>query len=120
MRQSQKWSVAYYVSAGGNAPAEEFIKGLLPQRRAELLRLVRLLSEFGPTLKEPYVVCLGQGLWELRSRYAALIYCVQAMRRCIILCGYVRKGPTTPLQELNRALALRADWLVSTKDANEE
>ena len=118
MARLRQWRVECYIDATGEAPAEQFIKGLPPQTQAELLRAIRLLSEFGPALREPHVAYLGQGLWELRARSAALIYCVQAGRRFVILHGYLRKGSAIPLHAMNTALEFQADLLGKAEEAH--
>lgn len=64
--------------------------------------------EFGWPLGMPYCRSLGDGLWEVRSNLAdgkigRVIFCVE-QGRMVLLHGFIKKTPKTPLQDLKLAL----------------
>ena len=64
------FDVEYYDLPNGDKPVEQFINSLDVKMRAKALGSIEILSEFGNTLREPYSKAIGNGLFELRIKFA--------------------------------------------------
>ena len=77
--------------------------------KQRFLRLVELLEKHGHDLGMPYTCELGEGLFELRAKgmegIGRAFFCYAANKRVIILHGFIKKTPKTPLKELRLARA---------------
>lgn len=70
----KKFLVAYYETADGVCPAENFIKGQDIKMRAKIYRMLELLEERGNTLRMPYSEHLEDGIFEVRTQVGRLQY----------------------------------------------
>jgi phage-related protein len=74
---------------------------------ADYVRLVELLSEYGPSLRLPHSRAFGEGLFELRPRGRSGIgrafYCFKLAKRIVVLHAFIKKSPQTPNRELKLA-----------------
>ena len=74
---------------------------------ADYLRLVELLSEYGPMLGLPHSRSMGSGLFELRPRGKSGIgrafYCYVADKKIYVVHAFIKKTQQTPDRELKTA-----------------
>ena len=74
---------------------------------ADYLRLVELLSEYGPMLGLPHSRSMGSGLFELRPRGKSGIgrafYCYVADKKIYVVHAFIKKTQQTPDRELQTA-----------------
>ena len=74
---------------------------------ADYVRLVDLLTEYGPSLRLPHSRAFGDGLFELRPRGRSGIgrafYCFMVVRRVVVLHAFIKKSQETPDRELKLA-----------------
>ena len=74
---------------------------------ADYLRLVELLSEYGPILGLPHSRSMGSGLFELRPRGKSgtgrAFYCYIANKKIFIVHAFIKKTQQTPDRELKTA-----------------
>ena len=75
------FDVEYYKLPNGEKPVEQFIDSLNSKMRVKALGSIEILEEFGNTLREPYSKAIGEGLFELRIKFAGDIM------RIFFLCG---------------------------------
>jgi phage-related protein len=108
---SESWSVEFYVTAGGKAPAKEFIDGLPARERAKVARALEWLRDYGQDLGMPHARPIEGKLWELRAGAGRLFYFVYTGRRIILLHGYLKKSQRSPRREIEVALRRMADFL---------
>lgn len=77
--------------------------------RADFLRLVEAMLEFGPDLGMPRTRALGSGLFEMRARgregIGRTFYCVRLGEQIVILHAIIKKTEKTPARALDTARA---------------
>lgn len=99
------------------SPAHEFISNLNPKMRAKVYRGLDLLKLFGYRLSEPNAKTLknAEGLKELRVKMATdicrLFYFHHKEKLYVCTSGYTKKTDKTDVQEIQRALRIRNDFL---------
>jgi len=100
------WSIEWYRTARGEAPAQTFLATLdwsLAEEAAALLAYVRVR---GQALREPRSKSLGDGLFELRGRHGVrLFYTFRSGHRIVVLDGIVKKRQDIPANVLARVRA---------------
>jgi phage-related protein len=104
------WLIEFYTDSRGQAPAYEFVLSLPKRDRAELLRVLDLLQEFGLGLGMPHARPIA-GLWELRAGAGRLFYVAVSGRRFVVLHGYLKHGQRVPRGEIETAGRRWADYL---------
>lgn len=65
------FDVEFYRLPNGKAPVEEFLDSLNVKMRNKALNSLVLLEEFGNTLREPHSKPIGDGIFELRIKFAS-------------------------------------------------
>jgi phage-related protein len=105
--RSKKLPAFFYENASGRQPVRDWILELPLEDRKSLGRDIQKV-EFGWPLGMPYCRSLGDGLWEVRSnlsdgKIGRVIFGV-ARERMVLLHGFIKKTPKTPLQDLKLAL----------------
>lgn len=65
------FEIIFYRLPDGKAPVEEFMDSLNIKMRNKALDSLLILEEFGNTLREPYSKQIGDGLFELRIKFAS-------------------------------------------------
>jgi phage-related protein len=82
--------------------------------RVKTLGSIDILAEFGNTLREPYSKAIGNGLFELRIKFAGdisrIFYFFVVDNRIILTNGFVKKTPKTPPGEIALAMKYKADY----------
>lgn len=110
-----KWAIRTYITDTGNKPVDEWIRGLNPTVRAEVIANVRLLAEFGTDLRMPHARYVRDGIWELRPRSAntieRVLYFHWFGRTFGLLHGFTKRTQGTRRTEIEIALERRAIWL---------
>ena len=61
----------FYRLPNGVAPIEEFLDSLSPKMRSKAVFTLSILEEHGNRLREPFSKSLGDGLFELRIKFAS-------------------------------------------------
>jgi len=115
--------VVFYEKEDGSFPGEEFINSLDNRMSAKAYRLIGLLANNGPNLREPYSRHLSDGIFELRSRVgsdtARILYFFMADNRAVITNGFVKKDQKTPHSEIEKAKKYRRAFLNGEASSNE-
>ncbi|MDD2361965.1 MAG: type II toxin-antitoxin system RelE/ParE family toxin [Oscillospiraceae bacterium] len=108
------WNIDFYETMDGEIPVAEFLDSLQAKHKAKALRQIDLLSDFGIGLKEPYAKHIGEGLWELRIKFASdisrVFYFIPGANKIILLHGFVKKTQKTPPAEIKTAIARMDDY----------
>lgn len=109
------WIVAFYLDARGRNPVLEFINSLPEPDQARVLRVLKLLQEFGPLLGMPHARPIEGKLWELRAGASRVFYLAYTGRQFVLLHGYLKKTQEAPRREIEtarrRMIALMEDGL---------
>ena len=93
-------------------PAVQFLDGLQDRLRAKVARSIRLLQEFGPSLREPHSKKVSDwpGLFELRVMLGhdtcRFFYFWHKEQLYVVTSGYMKKGMKLDRRELERAALL--------------
>ena len=61
MEEQINWSVEFYRDARGGVPVQEFLEELPKKERAQMLRVINLLAEFGNQLGLPHTRPMNKG-----------------------------------------------------------
>ena len=105
--RSKELPAFFYETPSGNQPVKVWIKGLSPEDRQLVGRVVQKV-EFGWPVGTPYCRSLGNGLWEVRSdltggKIGRVVFC--AIRGCMVLLhGFIKKTQKMPAKDLELAL----------------
>jgi len=116
------YQVLFFEKENGDVPAEDFINSLDLKMSAKAYRLIAMISENGPDLREPYSKHLGEGIFELRiqigSDVSRIFYFFMVGRRVVLTNGFVKKTQKTPQSEIDKAKAYRKEYL--EREANND
>jgi len=108
------FDVDYYELPNGEKPVEQFIDSLDMKMRVKALGSIEILAEFGNTLREPYSKAKGNGLFELRIKFAGditrIFYFFIMDNRIILTNGFVKKTRKTPPSEIVLAMKYKTDY----------
>ena len=110
-----KFNIEVYEKENGEVPFDVFVAQLTPKMRAKLFRDLDILEAFGNDLREPLSKSLGQGIFELRTKFGTDIirslYFFFVNQRIIITHGFIKKDDKTPKSEIDKAKEYKEDWL---------
>ena len=65
------FDIEFYRLPNGTAPVEEFLDSLNVKMRSKAIYSLSILEEQGNRLREPFSKSLGDGLFELRIKFAS-------------------------------------------------
>lgn len=96
------WIVEYYKDTKGNEPTKNFINSLPANMQVKILRIIRMLRDYGALLKEPYTKQIKGKIRELRIKNShgaiRVLYFTYTGRRFVLLHGFIKKTNKTPLK----------------------
>ena len=108
------YRVVFFETENGNKPVADFIRGLPAKLQVKALDALRILEEEGPALREPYSKALGDGMFELRIKFASdiarVFYFFMVEQRIVVTNGYVKKRQKADRSELARAYRYKAEY----------
>jgi phage-related protein len=96
------WTVTF-LSQKVEEETLSFPAGIL----ANLLHILEMIEEFGPTIGKPYTAPMGGGLFEIRARgkegIGRSLFCMPKGKEIVILHSFIKKTQKTPRRELDKA-----------------
>lgn len=108
------FEVENYRLANGKSPVEDFIRGLEKKMQAKALTAIDILAEYGNQLREPYSKPMGDGLFELRIKFASditrIFYFFVVDNKIILTNGFIKKTMKTPKGEIELARKYKKDY----------
>lgn len=108
------FDLEFYSLPNGEKPVQVFLDSLDGKMRAKALHELSILEEFGNQLREPHSKPLGDGLFELRIKFAhdisRIFYFFVVDNKIILTNGFVKKTMKTPKLELALAQKYKADY----------
>ncbi len=108
------FEVEFYKLPDGTKPVAEFIKSLNVKMRVKAIDSISILEKYGPELREPYSKSLGDGIFELRIKFASditrLFYFFFIGKKIVLTNGFVKKTNKTPTEELEKAKKYKEDY----------
>lgn len=109
------WEVEFYKGRSGSEPVPEFLAKLQSGTRAKVVKLIKLLSEEGVFLKEPYTRQIKDKLRELRVKdhlgHIRVFYFTFTGRKFVLLHGFFKKTDKTPVREIEVAEKRMKDFI---------
>lgn len=106
--------LVFYRLPNGDKPVKLFLDSLDDKMRAKALYGLSILEEFGSQLREPYSKPLGDGLFELRIKFASditrIFYFFVVDNKIILTNGFIKKTMKTPRGELELARKYKVDY----------
>ena len=109
------YTVEFFEKENGEIPVEQFIYSLENKLEAKFYRLLDMLANNGPGLREPYSKYIEDGIFELRPRVgndiARALYFFYDGKKIIVTNGFVKKTQKTPANEIALAKKYRIDYL---------
>jgi len=99
--------VQFYMTDQGRIPVKEWLKKLTPADRKTIGDDMRTV-ELGWPIGMPLVRKIDTGLWEVRSdlsnsRISGVLFMVSGQMMILLLHGFIKKSPKTPLNDLRTA-----------------
>lgn len=108
------FDIEFYQLPNGSKPVEDFLDGLDTKMRSKALHSLSVLQEFGNTLREPYSKSMGDGLFELRIKFASdisrIFYFFVVDNKIVLTNGFIKKTIKTPKSEIALARKYKADY----------
>ena len=96
------WSISFY-----SEKVEAETLALPPGILANLLRILELVEEFGPSLGRPHTAPLGMGLFEIRAKgregISRSLFCAVKGQEIVILHTFIKKSQEIPKRHLETA-----------------
>lgn len=111
-------SIYFYKDRNGKEPVAEYLqelaKGKDKDSRVKLNKIrdyLRILSEYGTQVGEPYVKHLDDEIWELRPLRDRILFVGYVGGSYVLLHQFMKKTQKTPAREIERAKREYADIL---------
>lgn len=101
-----EYKIIFFYTSRSDSPVYDFIKKQDLKSRTKISQYVRLLSEYGPNLKPPYMKKIQNQLFELRitGRISIRIFYSPIRREYCLLHAFKKKTQKTPKKEIKIAL----------------
>ena len=119
-----KYQVIFFEKENGDVPVKDFISTLDVKMKAKVYRLLTMVSENGPELREPYSKHINDGIFELRAKFgsniARVLYFFFIGRHVVVTNGFIKKTQKTPAAELERAKTYRNEYKQREREALNE
>lgn len=113
-RGDDVFDIEFYHLPNGIVPVEEFLDSLNVKMRSKAIYSLSILEEQGNRLREPFSKSLGDGLFELRIKFASditrIFYFFVVDNKIVLTNGFVKKTVKTPKSELDLARKYKADY----------
>ncbi len=109
------FKVTFYKKRNGHIPVTEFLDDLENKKlKAKVFQDISILEEFGYELREPLSKPLGDGIFELRTKFSSditrVLYFFYHGKKIILTNGFLKKSGKTPTQVIELAKKYRADY----------
>ena len=108
------WQVEFYEKENGEIPVNDFLLSLNEKMRAKAAKEIRILSEYGNRLREPYSKHIQEGIFELRIKFASdisrIFYFFFDGNKIILTNGFIKKTQKTPKEEIEKAIKYKEDY----------
>lgn len=100
------WRVLFFQTARGDYPVQDFINEQDMPTQTKIASAIRLLIDYGPYLKPPYIKKLQNQLYELRisGKIAVRILYTIVHGQYYLLHVFKKKSRKIPIKELKTAL----------------
>ncbi|KKP47755.1 MAG: Gp49-like protein PF05973 family protein [Candidatus Woesebacteria bacterium GW2011_GWA1_33_30] len=107
--------IYYYTTILNNIPIKEFIMSLNKQQKPKVVRILRIIEEYGLKFSSPYTKKLsGTNLWEIRilgRDNIRIIHAIIYNQDVLLLHGFFKKKQKTPKKDLEISIDRHHDWI---------
>lgn len=114
------YEIIFYETENGKQPVMDFIRGLDVKMAAKTFKMLELLAEKGPMVREPYSKLLEDGIFEVRvqvgSDISRVLYFFFVGKKIVLTNGFVKKTQKTPKSEKELAKKRRADYIARMEE----
>ena len=108
------YQVEFYTTETGSEPVKDFLDNLDLKMRAKALRELTILQDKGNTLREPHSKYIGNGIFELRIKFASnisrIFYFFYVNNKIILTNGFIKKQQKTPPSEIEKAMKYKKSY----------
>ncbi|GEM_PF-652562 len=107
------YDIEFYRDDDGSEPVRAYIEQLVPDQKIKILAYLKVLAEFGPSLKRPYADNLGGGLglWELRPARHRIIYFYHERTVIVLAHVFLKRTDAIPSREIAMALKRKTKYM---------
>ena len=117
------FKINFYRDASGKEPVREYLELLAAKSgkgsRIKLNKIrdyIKILSEHGTYIGEPYIKHIEGDLWELRPLRERIFFFGWNGDRFILLHQFTKKSQKTPQREIDQAKRNMCDFLERSND----
>lgn len=108
------FDVEFYALPNGRKPVEDFMNSLPEKMRTKAVESLKILRDYGNRLREPYSKPVGNGILELRIKFAGdisrIFYFFFVGNKIVVTNGYIKKTMKAPAREIALARKYKADY----------
>ncbi len=111
------YSIKIYEDKYGKSEIKDYIRSLQQNQSKDskikfnkIISYMRLLSENGLSIGEPYIKYLNNEIWELRPLKDRILFTYWNNNRFILLSIFAKKTQKTPRNEIEKAKRLLKDY----------
>lgn len=120
MKTVRPLRVVFFKTEAGNEPVREWLKEL-PKEDCKTIGVDILTVQYAWPVGKPLVDCLGDGIWEVRSRLsnriARTLFAV-VDEEIVLLHGFIKKQQNTPPDALDLAKKRKKQYLETYEQKN--
>lgn len=100
------WTVSFFQTARGDYPVQDFINKQDIPTQTKIASAIRLLIDYGPFLKPPYIKKLQDKLYELRisGKITIRVFYTIVNNEYYLLHVFKKQSQKTPSKEIKIAL----------------
>jgi len=96
--------IYFFVDEHGRSPVEESMQGLTEKEEMKVRAYMKVLKEYGHTLRRPIADYLGEGIYELRPQAHRVFYFFFLKDSAVLLHMMRKKTDKIPLNDINVCL----------------
>ena len=108
------FEIEFYSLPNGRKPVEDFMDSLPAKLRSKAIDSIKILRQYGNQLREPYSKPVGDGIFELRIKFASdisrIFYFFFIGNKIVLTNAYIKKTPKAPPGEIKLAKKYKADY----------
>jgi len=114
------FEIKFYELSSGRKPAKDFILSLAPKMQVKAYDSLEILQEWGNALREPYSKPMGDGVFELRIKFAGditrLFYFFHVGKTIVVTNGFIKKTGKTPRAQIELAKKYKKEYYSRKSD----
>lgn len=111
------YDIEFYQDEEGKSEVYEYIKELKnknnkdsKQKTKKIYLYIDLLSEYGLSLREPYIKKIDSDIWELRPLRDRILFTSWCNNKFVLLTVFMKQTQKTPRKEIEKAKKALNDY----------